>query len=415
MILRTTFAAVLATLALASTCFAQGTLYTCRSGRELFSIDPATGALTALGNISAGVNTSASLAYDCASQITYVSQSFANVGVQRNLWRLNLPSPVATLVGPFGDTALIVHGIEIDSRTGNLYGISSHNRGLYNIDKATGQATLIGLTGITGSFPFPQLLFDSDRCVMYTTSSETDSLYTVDLQTGAATLVGPFNVSGTFSALTYAHDTDTAYMIENSTATPQLFTVDLLTGNATFVATLTGGQNLIGLVYVPNTCPSPCSSFTAFCFGDGTGTACPCGNNGAAGNGCSNSVFAQGANLAGAGTASISADTVVLTTTSTPNSSVLFFQGTAQQSGGSGVVFGDGKRCAAGSVIRLGTKTALGGSAQYPVGPDLSISVRGLVTAPGVRTYQGWYRNAAAFCTVSTFNLTNGCEITWGA
>jgi hypothetical protein len=32
---------------------------------------------------------------------------------------------------------------------------------------------------------------------------------------------------------------------------------------------------------------------------------------------------------------------------------------------------------------------------------------------PGVRTYQAWYRNAAVFCTASTFNLSNGYSITW--
>ncbi|MEQ1728806.1 MAG: hypothetical protein ABL982_10525, partial [Vicinamibacterales bacterium] len=35
-----------------------------------------------------------------------------------------------------------------------------------------------------------------------------------------------------------------------------------------------------------------------YCFGDGTGTACPCGNAGAAGNGCASSINANGANLA---------------------------------------------------------------------------------------------------------------------
>jgi hypothetical protein len=40
--------------------------------------------------------------------------------------------------------------------------------------------------------------------------------------------------------------------------------------------------------------------------------------------------------------------------------------------------------------------------------------VRGLVAAPGTRTYQVWYRNAAAFCTSSTFNLSNGLQIAWG-
>ncbi len=157
----------------------------------------------------------------------------------------------------------------------------------------------------------------------------------------------------------------------------------------------------------------PVSTGTPYCFGDGTGTACPCANNGVAGNGCANSLFAAGANLAAVGTASITADTVVLTHTNGPNSSVLFFQGTIQQSSGAGVAFGDGKRCAGGTVIRLGTKSAASNTASYPVGADPRVSVRGLVSVPGTRTYQSWYRNAAAFCTASTFNLSNGLEISW--
>jgi hypothetical protein len=30
-----------------------------------------------------------------------------------------------------------------------------------------------------------------------------------------------------------------------------------------------------------------------------------------------------------------------------------------------------------------------------------------------VRNYQAWYRNAAVFCSPSTFNLTNGYQVTW--
>jgi hypothetical protein len=39
--------------------------------------------------------------------------------------------------------------------------------------------------------------------------------------------------------------------------------------------------------------------------------------------------------------------------------------------------------------------------------------VRGAVPAGATRTYQVWYRNAAAFCTSDTFNLTNGLVVTW--
>jgi hypothetical protein len=146
-----------------------------------------------------------------------------------------------------------------------------------------------------------------------------------------------------------------------------------------------------------------------YCFGDGTGTACPCGNNGAAGNGCASSVNANGANLTTSGSANLANDTLVLQGTGMANSSCLYFQGTSQIS----AAFGDGLRCAGGTVIRLGTKTNVGGASQYPTAGNPSISVKGAVTAPGTRTYQTWYRNAAAFCTPSTFNLTNGILITW--
>ncbi len=155
--------------------------------------------------------------------------------------------------------------------------------------------------------------------------------------------------------------------------------------------------------------------FTAFCSGDGSATACPCGNSGAGGNGCANSVNAAGASLGATGAASVAADSVVLSGGGMPNSSALYFQGTAQQNGGAGSVFGDGLRCAGGTVVRLGTKTNVAGASSYPVGGDLSVSVRGAVSAGDVRTYQVWYRNAAAFCTAATFNLSNGLQIAWGA
>jgi hypothetical protein len=153
--------------------------------------------------------------------------------------------------------------------------------------------------------------------------------------------------------------------------------------------------------------------FTTFCSGDGSGTACPCGNSGIAGNGCASSVSASGAHLAGSGTASISNDTFVLTGTLMPNSSALYFQGTAQTNGGAGAAFGDGLRCAGGSVIRLGTKTNVAGTSSYPSGADLHIGTKGANSAGAVRMYQVWYRNAAAFCTSSTFNLSNGVQTTW--
>jgi len=165
-----------------------------------------------------------------------------------------------------------------------------------------------------------------------------------------------------------------------------------------------------------NGVPDDCTGLIlAFCPGDGSGSACPCGNVSPSSPiaGCLHSLGTGGV-LAATGTPSVSADTLVLAGSAMPSSSALYFQGTAQQSAGAGVAFGDGLRCASGTILRLGTKQNSAGTSQYPVLGDLTVSVRGaLPPTGGTRTYQVWYRNAAAFCTSSTFNLTNGVIVVW--
>ncbi|MBL8862575.1 MAG: hypothetical protein JNK02_11255 [Planctomycetes bacterium] len=155
-------------------------------------------------------------------------------------------------------------------------------------------------------------------------------------------------------------------------------------------------------------------SAVPFCFGDGSGAACPCGNvsSPAARAGCTHSL-GQAGTLRAIGVASLSADALVLEGSAMPNSSALYFQGTTQQAGGAGAPFGDGLRCAGGTMTRLTTALNASGASQFPGAGDPAVSVRGLVGAPGTRTYQIWYRNAASFCTPDTFNLTNGVLVTW--
>ena len=150
------------------------------------------------------------------------------------------------------------------------------------------------------------------------------------------------------------------------------------------------------------------------CFGDGSGAACPCGNTAPAGarNGCLNSL-GMGARLVATGTASIAADTLVLHADQMPNSTSLYFQGTTAVGGGAGTILGDGLGCAGGALIRLRTVQNAAGASQFPGAGDPLLSVRGSVTIPGTRVYQAWYRNAAAYCTPSTFNLTNGLVVVW--
>ena len=163
------------------------------------------------------------------------------------------------------------------------------------------------------------------------------------------------------------------------------------------------------------TLPDPIAG-TPFCFGDGLDlshtTPCPCANNGTAGNGCANSVNASGANLAASG--STFADDVVLEASLMPGtSSCIYLQGDGLED----TTFGDGVRCAGGSLIRLRTRFNVAGASTFPDSTDtITLSARGGVV-PGsgaVRYYQTYYRNAAAlFCPPETFNVTNGMVITW--
>jgi hypothetical protein len=149
---------------------------------------------------------------------------------------------------------------------------------------------------------------------------------------------------------------------------------------------------------------------TPYCFGDGSETPCPCSNSGTTGRGCANSIQPSGARLTASGSARVSNDSLVLQGSGMPNSSCLYFQGTGARSSS----FGDGLRCASGSVSRLGAKSNLDGASAYPAAGENSVSVRGRISAAGAtRYYQVWYLDTHEHCTDARFNFSNGLQIVW--
>jgi hypothetical protein len=160
---------------------------------------------------------------------------------------------------------------------------------------------------------------------------------------------------------------------------------------------------------------------TSFCLGDGSGAPCPCGNSGAAGHGCENSVSTGGALLTSSGNPSLSADTLVLTSSGErPTSFSLFVQGDSLIPA---LNFGDGIRCVGGNLKRLYTRNAAGGAVTAPQGGDPSISARSsalgdTIPVQGTRVYQIYYRDPnPSFCPDppgSTFNVSNGLMVLWG-
>jgi hypothetical protein len=168
---------------------------------------------------------------------------------------------------------------------------------------------------------------------------------------------------------------------------------------------------------------TPCSTpFTPECIGD-TVAACPCSgaggslvpNPGAAGNGCGNSAFPNGANLSSSGIASDSAsDTLVLTCTGMPGPG-LFFQSNGLA--GPFVNFNDGILCAAVGIIRMGVVFPAAGVASYPGGltpAPIHIAGAPVMTPNPTKHYQCWYRDITpGFCNTLGHNMSNGIAITW--
>ena len=128
---------------------------------------------------------------------------------------------------------------------------------------------------------------------------------------------------------------------------------------------------------------------------------------------CANSTGA-GAVLSAGGSNSVGAGNLVLAGSNLePGQPGLYFQGNNAVNGGLGTTFGDGLRCAGGSVIRLQVRTS---DAAGTSSTTANVAAVGLVTAGDTRRYQLWYRNpsfpAGSPCGTG-FNFTNGLEIVW--
>ncbi len=159
--------------------------------------------------------------------------------------------------------------------------------------------------------------------------------------------------------------------------------------------------------------------FTHFCAGDGSlATACPCANSGLIGRGCENSSTTGGALLTAQG--AVSPDSVVLTASGELASALsMVFQGSVDNS--NGVVFGDGVRCAGGTLKRLYLKSAVGGTVIAPAPGDPALqaqsAAKGDPITPGqTRSYQVYYHDpVVGFCSApgNAWNVTNAVRVSW--
>lgn len=137
-----------------------------------------------------------------------------------------------TVIGP---QAQEIYGLEFDSATGILWGVSNA-RELGQLDTLTGEFQVVALmTGIGTGETVTGLAFLDGQTPFYLSTSHDSSseslLYTVDPASGAATLVGPMGVALMIEIAINAEGA----MYGHSVDTDSIYSIDPATGVATLV------------------------------------------------------------------------------------------------------------------------------------------------------------------------------------
>jgi hypothetical protein len=173
-----------------------------------------------------------------AAPTVYINDSSGQIGT------VDVATGAATLIGPSGVTGAFGEPLTdiAFAPNGNLYGITFGS--LYSINTATGAATLIGATGIVnslGNSDINSLVFGTDG-TLYAAALQEPALYTLDITTGAATLVGAMG-AGFNSAGDLAFHEGNLYL---STVDDRLIEVDPTTGAGAAIGAI-GFDNVFGL------------------------------------------------------------------------------------------------------------------------------------------------------------------------
>jgi len=164
--------------------------------------------------------------------------------------------------------------------------------------------------------------------------------------------------------------------------------------------------------------------FTSLCdAGVGGVLPCPCSNAPSGpGRGCDNSSGTGGAVLSASGGTFLSSDSLVFTTSGEkPTALSIVAQWTGPSA--TGAVFGMGVRCTSGTLKRMYTKTAAGGSITAPNfgAGDPQVSVRSAALGDPIASGQSrwllvYYRDPTVLggCpATSTFNATQTGQVAW--
>jgi hypothetical protein len=244
-----------------------GTLYgTTAAGAagELFILNPATGAMIQdigpLNDISSLNYPITGLAMNPITGVLYGSTGNSTPGTEARLVTINPTTAQVTLIGSFnagpvntGGTPSTMADLAFDA-AGNLFGIGSiGGPQLYSINQLTGQATVVGSTGLTSTSGGGLAI--SAGHIFYGTPTST-RFGTYDPNTGAySNIAAPTRpVSGAYAGLSF-DETGTLYGLNlgSSSLLTHLVTINPLTGAVTDLGQSVANLDAIAFVPEPGT------------------------------------------------------------------------------------------------------------------------------------------------------------------
>lgn len=169
------------------------------------------------------------------------------VDSNRNVYQINAATGAATLAGVAPPEVGVPAGLAFDPATQTVYLTSTNFDSLYRYDLLTSTAILIGPYGVIPDFVMHGLEFDTSTGTLYGASTHDGGVYTINTATGTATLVG---LTGqTTNPTNLVHDPFGNVMYATSSNTDSFYSVNRATGALTLIGALGGPTNPNGLAF----------------------------------------------------------------------------------------------------------------------------------------------------------------------
>lgn len=155
---------------------------------QLLSVSPVDGSFTGIGPLTIPSGVPSGLSYNPVNQTWYMTNNRQTNNIRRSeLYRVNINTGAITLINTNTgmDTSI---WLEIDNN-GIAYSLDITNDSLYKVDLQTGVATLIGPFGVNTQYT-QEAFIDPETNKLYAAAYTNDfksGMYSVDVTTGAGT------------------------------------------------------------------------------------------------------------------------------------------------------------------------------------------------------------------------------------